>query len=111
MSEITEGAAVAFIDGDAVVVRVSFDTIKTAAASHPEYWDGESDPSVPCIAVTDAEVFARELVREINREDPDNGSTPLTRLLDASISRIVNDGCEGFDIEALDANMQRRNAL
>jgi hypothetical protein len=46
--------------------------------------------------VTDPVVFVHEIVRAINEEEED-GSTLLTRMLDAAILRAVEDGCEGVD--------------
>ena len=64
----------------------------------PDLWDAENDRGQ--FKVTDHAVFAKEVVRELNREQED-GSTPLTRLLDQMIEEAINQGAEG--IEEIDA--------
>ena len=41
-------------------------------------------------------LFAREVVRELNKEDED-GSTLVTKLIDEAVRNAVEDGCEGVD--------------
>ncbi len=70
-----------------------------AAEQHPDLWDGESDASVPVVKITDVQTFALEVASAINDESED-GSTLLTRMLDAAILKAVESGCEGIDHEA-----------
>lgn len=69
-----------------------------AAEQHPGLWDGESPASVPVVKITDVLTFAQEVARAINSEAED-GSTLLTRMLDAAILKAVLSGCEGVDHE------------
>lgn len=82
--------------GGYIEMGVGTNALTFAAENHPDFWDGESDPDVPNIKVTDREVFARAVVDAINKEAED-GSTLLTRMLDAAIAAAVEDGCEGVD--------------
>lgn len=70
-----------------------------AAEQHPDLWDGESPASVPVVKITDVQTFALEVARAINAEGED-GSTLLTRMLDAAILKAIESGCEGVDHEA-----------
>lgn len=82
----------------AISISIGNQTLKHSAAMHPEFWDGETGPDVPNIKVTNAAVFAKEVVRQINREDED-GSTLLTRMFDEAMKQAVENGCEGVDHE------------
>ncbi len=90
-------------------ITIGIGTLAYVAAQHPEFWDGKSGLDVPCIKVTDEEVFANEVANELNRESED-GSTRVTRLIDAAISEAVDQGAEGIDNDALDAAMTNRYA-
>ncbi len=69
-----------------------------AAEQHPDLWDGKSPASVPVVKITDVQTFALEVADVINDEAED-GSTLLTRMLDAAIRKAVERGCEGVDHE------------
>lgn len=84
------------VEGKRIAVYVGFDELVFAAANHPAFWDGESGESVPNINITDPAKFALEVVRQLNHEGED-GSTPVTRLLDKAIEDAVGDGCEGIE--------------
>ena len=73
--------------------------LRFAAEQHPGLWDGESPATVPVVKITDDQTFALEVARAINAEGED-GSTLLTRMLDAAILKAVESGCEGVDYEA-----------
>ena len=81
---------------DGIDAGVGFDILRFAAENHPDLWNGATDTFL--VKVTDPVVFAKEVLRQINREEED-GSTPLSRMLDAAILAAVDDGCEGIDIE------------
>lgn len=85
----------ATVDGDRIVIEIGIDTLAFCAAHHPDYWDGESDDTVPNIPVIDAAAFAREVCRELNDES-ETGITLLTRILDEAMDRAVSNGCEGI---------------
>ena len=60
----------------------------------PNLYDAENDRGQ--YRVTDPAAFAKEVARELDRESED-GSTPLTRLLDTVIEEAINQGAEGVE--------------
>ena len=60
----------------------------------PNLYDAENDRGQ--YRVTDPSAFAKEVARELDRESED-GSTPLTRLLDTVIEEAINQGAEGVE--------------
>lgn len=79
-------------------MRVGIETLRHAAESHVEFWDGKSGMDVPNIKITNSVTFAQEVARAINEEGED-GSTILSRMLDEAIKLAVENGCEGVDHE------------
>ena len=75
---------------------VGFKILRFAAENHPDFWDGESGTDVPNIKICDMDLFSKDVVLAINDEDED-GSTLLTRMLDAAIKQAVEDGSEGVE--------------
>ena len=80
--------------GATIDMLIGYNALRFAAEQHPDFWDGKSGSSVPNITITDEAVFALEVARAINDEGED-GSTLLTRMLDAAIRKAVESGCEG----------------
>ena len=60
----------------------------------PNLYDHENDRGQ--YRVADPAAFAKDVARELNRESED-GSTPLTRLLDSVIEEAINQGAEGIE--------------
>lgn len=54
--------------------------------------------------VTDAAVFAKEMVREMNRED-EEGTTAIHRMLDDAMSEAIEQGAEGVEEDPDDDNV------
>jgi hypothetical protein len=48
--------------------------------------------------LTDAPTFARDLVRELNREEED-GSTRVHRMFDAAIEAAIDGGADGIEYQ------------
>jgi hypothetical protein len=48
----------------------------------------------PRYEVTDAELFAKALVRELNKDD-EQGTTRIHRMLDAAMEEAIEQGAEG----------------
>ena len=94
--EVEDSPLTYHVEGDRIAVYIGFDELAFAAANHPNFWDGESGDDVPNIKITDPAAFAREVVRQLNREEED-GSTLVTKLLDRAIEDAVGDGCDGVD--------------
>jgi len=85
------------VDG-AIDMRIGVGTLCFCAENHPDYWDGESAREVPNIRIIDVDEFARDVVAAINDESED-GSTLLSRMLDAAIAQAVESGCLGVDYD------------
>lgn len=75
---------------------ISDKVLRFAAETSQGLWDGESGPDVPVVKITDQREFAFAVAEAINAEDED-GSTLLTRMIDAAIMSAVENGCEGVD--------------
>lgn len=81
-----------------LMIEIGIDTLAFATTESPKlqrYDDG--DYLTP--KVTDADEWAREVVRALNDEEED-GSTPLTRFLDDVFQRAVDDGAQGIVMPA-----------
>jgi len=83
------------IDG-AIDMGIGRNVLKFAAENHPDFYDVRLDG--PNIKITNAAVFAREVMYAINAENED-GSTLLTDMLDKAIKQAVENGCEGVDYD------------
>lgn len=84
------------IEGECAVIRVSRKVLAFAADNHPNYWDAENDKQT--FKVLDYAGFADDVVNALNDEGED-GSTPVTRLLDAAIAHALEQGSEHVDFE------------
>ena len=80
------------IVGDEIVVRVPIDALPNAASIA---WDRRSRRK---IVITDVWAFAAELVRELRREG-ETGDTLVTDMLDAAVTRAIENGDLGFEFE------------
>lgn len=76
-----------------LLIRVGIGTIKFATETNPQMTaeDGET----PVVTVSDAKVFAHEVCRAMNEESED-GSTLLSRMLDAAVMDAVDNGAQGI---------------
>lgn len=82
---------------DALVVHIGIKTLAWAAAHHPDFWDGEDETADgPYIKVTDPLTFAHEVARTLEEESED-GSSILSRAIDAAVKEAIEQGCEGVD--------------
>ena len=81
------------VDG-ALDMRVGVKVLAFAAERCPDLWNGEDD--LPGCRITDPIKFAKEVERELNRENED-GSTRLSRMLDEAIAEAINQGAEGVE--------------
>lgn len=80
--------------GGVLDMRIGEKVLAFATDICPALWDGEKDRQL--YRVKDAAVFAKEVADELNREGED-GSTPLSRLLDKCIVEAVEQGAEGVE--------------
>lgn len=87
--------ATAVIVGERIVISVSLDALATAVGATPalEDYDEETNDFAPPI-VTDKQAWAREVVRQLNREQED-GTTPIHLMFDAAFVEAIEQGAEG----------------
>ena len=87
-------SAEAFIRRNEIIIRLPIDIMAAA------YRGGVDLGYIPAgWKVTDAPAFAREVVRALNHENPDNGTTPIHRLFDAAFLDAIEQGAEGVEEE------------
>lgn len=92
-----------------VSIEIGIDTLKAAAERHDDFWQPQTDKFA--LVVTDSDLFARAVRVELIRESED-GSTPLSRMLDAAIREAVEQGADGLDFDAMEAiEANERSAL
>lgn len=84
---------VRIVKGD-LVIRISARALAFATNNHPEFWDGENDKQR--VKVTDRKQWVQATRNALEREEED-GSTPVTRMLDAAVAYAVEQGEEGIE--------------
>lgn len=80
------------ITGDVLTISIGVETLAEAVQRGP-WWPWDADSGVAC-RVCDTGLFSQDLLRELMREGED-GSTPVTRLLDAAGIDAMDQGSEG----------------
>ena len=78
----------------ALVIKIGGAVLAFATEQNPRLWDGEKDG--PGFKITDAKVFAQDVMYAMNRESED-GSTLLTRMLDQATLNALESGSEGIE--------------
>lgn len=101
MSNNTEGCArleseAKIIDGK-LVISLRISTLAHAARNSDHFFNC-AESGTP-IKITDETVFARSVANALNREEED-GSTPITRMLDEATEWVSEQGEEGIEEEA-----------
>jgi hypothetical protein len=82
-----------------LVVRIGVDTLATALQEGPE-WGSE-------FRITDAAVFARAVLHELEHDEDEIGETPITRALTQAAERAIESAADGVEeIAALTADQQ-----
>ena len=98
MSNSTEGCArlesEARMVGDELVIKLKISTL-AHAARNSEYFFHCQDSGTP-LKITDETAFAKSVVSALNREEED-GSTPITRLLDDATEHVSEQGMDGIE--------------
>jgi len=83
------------IEGDELVIRIGIGTLAWAAEfeGREPFWDfnEERNKFVQLWKITDDLGWAEDVCREINREEED-GSSPLTNLLDKASEEALDQG-------------------
>lgn len=83
-----QGLTVEITNGE-LTIRIGVDSLAWAAEHSDEYFDG-----CKCVLqVLDNDRFAKDVLRELDREEED-GTTPVHMLLDKAIDAAVNQGSE-----------------
>jgi len=83
-----------------LTIEVGIETIKFAAERHEDFWQPETDKVA--LVVSNPLLFAKD-VRYALLDEQEDGSTPISALLDAAIKQAVEQGSEGLDYDAMDA--------
>lgn len=78
------------IEGREIVIRIPFDTLKTAWDLGPQLGD------YPRCEVSDVDTFAKVVCDYLQYEDED-GSTVIHAALDSAMRDAVEDGCDGVE--------------
>ena len=98
MSNETEGCArtesEAQIVGGKLVISLRISTL-AHAARHSDYFDRCAEDGIP-LKITDEALFARSVARALNAEEED-GSTPITHMLDKAFEHVGEWGEEGIE--------------
>jgi hypothetical protein len=98
MSNNTKGCArlesEARIDGDELVIKLKISTL-AHAARHSDYLFHCQENGM-ALKITDEAAFAESVASALNREEED-GSTPITRLLDEATEWVSEQGMDGIE--------------
>jgi hypothetical protein len=87
------------VEGEQLVVRIGIDTLAHSAGHCPQFYDYRtSRPDGPYKTIIDPEQLAKDVHRELLREEED-GSSPLSDLLDQAIVAAFYDGSAAFGEE------------
>jgi len=86
-------------------MTIGINVLRFAAENCERFYDGPRDTRAPYIKVTDADEFAKEICREIEKES-ETGITLLNAMIDKAIYEAVGNGCFGVDhdFKAMEAN-------
>lgn len=101
MSNNTEGCArleseAQIVDGK-LVISLRISTL-AHAARNSEHFFNCAESGTP-LKITDETMFATSVANALNREEED-GSTPITRMLDEATEWVIEQGEEGIEEEA-----------
>lgn len=82
------------VEDDQLVIRIGLAVLADAPRQHNDW---RNDDDEPRLTVTDATVFANEIVAALQREEED-GTTPVHVMLDDAITYVVEQGGEGIEL-------------
>lgn len=86
------------IEDDQLVIRIGIKTLEFAAEHCPLFYDDQKRPDPPYIHVTNRDELAKDVKRELFREAED-GSSPISDVIDQAINAAYEDGSEAFEYE------------
>lgn len=86
------------LEGGELVIRIGINVLAMATEDREPFtiYDEKLGDWRKAWIVTDPLEFAKEVAREINREEED-GSSPLTNLLDLACASALDQGCMGVE--------------
>lgn len=86
------------VEDDQLVIRIGIDTLKFSAEFGPVFYDYDRHQASngPYVKILDARVLAEDVIRELLREKED-GSSPLSDMLDEALVAAMEEGGEAFD--------------
>ena len=105
MIDLSESPLQTKIENGQLVISIGINTLAYCAEfeGREPFWkyDDDKNDFVQVYKIIDSKGWAEDLVRELNREEED-GSTPLTDLLDKMSENALDDGslsvwCSGDD--------------
>ena len=97
MSNTEDQPLIAAVEGDQLVIRIGIGTL-AFAAEHCSYFYDDDKHAVsgpPYIKIANKQELATDIVRALQSEAED-GSSPLTELLDTAIADAHDDGSLAF---------------
>jgi hypothetical protein len=83
------------IENGEIVIRLAIDSLPDALKGHP-MWDYSCEDFENLPKIVDLEAFAKEVARELQREEED-GTTLAHKMFDAAIEQAIEMGAEGID--------------
>lgn len=87
-------AAEAYIEGDAIVIRVPIENLPIAFEYCPLNPHEPSEAMEKQFRISDLPEFAKSLVRRLNEEEED-GTTLIHRCFDKAMEQVIEQGDEG----------------
>lgn len=84
------------IEGDELIIRIGIDTLSCAAEHCPLFFSYDTPRDPPFVKVIDRDELARDVIGALLHEKED-GSTPLSDLLDEAILHAYEEGSIAFE--------------
>jgi hypothetical protein len=84
------------IEDGHLLIRLSIPTL-AHAARHSDYFFQSRESGTPLV-ITNEAVFAESVCNSLNSEAED-GSTPISRMLDKATAHVADQGEDGIDVE------------
>lgn len=90
MTDRNQQLKVEIVDG-VLNISIGVDLLIYAITHGSDFWPDDDE-----LVVTDPDVFAAEIARELENEEED-GTTLVHRMFDKAAETAVDNGCEGVD--------------
>lgn len=82
-----------------LVISIGVETLKWAAENCEKFWLPLTDKGA--LVVGNVGQFAMD-VRQVLRQEEEDGTTPVHLLLDKAFESVMENGAEGLDFEAME---------